>query len=275
MSDVVDPATVSTPSANEVTPVSAPAVESAPAVPAAPVSQETNASAAPGNDPTPAAEPAAAALPTPEAPAAAEPTSLLGDAGKPPEVKAEEVKPVEAEPVKAEEPVAAEAPPEPIVYDLKIPETVKLSDAERAEIHGLFNEGQVKPEVAQKYLDRHYAEVQKVADAIRAEQHTVWQQTQEEWRNQVMADPEIGGNRLQTTLTSAGAMIEQYGSEELRRMLGYTGAGNHPAMVRFLNNVGKALGEGRMVPAPSPVSAAVKSRADRLYGGTSKSNGAT
>lgn len=270
----LDTAAVLTPSANDATPVSAPVVEVSPSVPAAPVSAEVSA---PAPAISPDAQPAAIAEAPLPATAAAEPerTSLLSEAGKPAEAAPApaEVKPEEKKEAAEGEAPAEPAPPEPIVYDLKLPETVKLSEAETKEIQELLNEGRAAPEYAQKLIDRHYAEVDKVAKALRDEQWSIWSQTQEDWRGQVMADPELGGNRLQTTLNTAGAIIEQYGSEDLRRMLGYTGAGNHPAMVRFLYNVGRALGEGTMRPAPSPVPQAVKSRADRLYGNT-KLNGA-
>jgi hypothetical protein len=196
----------------------------------------------------------------------------LGEAGKKPEAApAVEAKPDDkAAAPAADAPVEAKA--EPIVYDFKIPEGVALADGERAELVDLFNEGKAQPEYAQKLLDRHYAEVKKVAESIRAEQFSEWNKTQDEWRGQVMADPELGGPRLQTTLNMAGTVLEQYGSDDLRKMLGYTGAGNHPAMVRFMHNIARALGEGRPVPAPPPVSQAIKTRADRLYG--TKPNGA-
>lgn len=274
MSDDLNATVTHTPTASQ-TPAPDLAVETV-AVPAAQVPAQEPSAIQPGST-VPVAEPSAPAASDPASVAGAapqEPTSLLSDAGKPAEAAPVEAKPEEKkEEAKPAELPAEAAPPEPIVYELKIPEAVKLSETELKEVQELFNEGRVAPEVAQKYLDRHYTELEKATKSIRDDQWNVWNKTQDEWRDKVMTDPELGGNRLQTTLNTAGAIIEQYGSEDLRKMLGLTGAGNHPAMVRFLYNVGKALGEGRPIPAPPPVSQAVKSRADRLYGNT-RPNGA-
>lgn len=254
-------------------PVAAPVAESAAANPtigapaAAPV-------AAPGgtvNQPvdailkstdvsTPPAQPAAVTTEIDKSPA-----SVIGGAEvpKPVEVKpgdpAPEVKPVETAPVEA-----------PITYtDFKLPEGVTKDQLpEMAKFVEVLTKHKATQDFGQALIDMYVSEVQSAIET----QTKVWNDTQSAWRAQAQADPEIGGNRTETVLHTVAGLITEFGGtaqeqKDLRKVFDYTGAGNHPAIVRFLYRMGKAYGEKGPVPAPTPRNAPEsKSRATRRYG---------
>lgn len=266
MADATAPAApVPTPAATE-----APPVASAPAPAAAIPSAEPAAVAATAAAPEPAA--AAPEPPAPEAaPVAAtpepEPASLLGEAGKPaPETPA---------PATPEAPVAATEPPAaPVpVYEFKFPEGAEAPPAEELKpFTDLLGASRVPPEAGQQLLDLHLAEVQKYAERLSQHQDNVWKETRANWVNDLRQDPDLGGNRFQATVQVCGQLIEQFGGSpeqkaELRQAFNATGMGDHPALVRFLHNIGVAMGEGRPVPASKPVPM-VPRRADRRYAGS-------
>lgn len=283
MVEVVAPASPTT-----VAPAAAPAPASpAPvaAAPAAPIATPAPAAPAASSEAappapvaaSPAATPAAAeaapiavpdAAPTTEAapePASPESPSLLGEAGKPPATP-------EAAPAVPEAPVTPEATPAP-TYEFTWPEGVTPPAAEElAPLTSLLGEIKAPQEQAQKLVDLHLSEVNKVVERIAKQNENAWTDTRKEWVDKIKADPELGGNRFQTIVQQAGSVIELYGGtkdqiSELRQVFNFTGAGDHPAVVRLLSNIGRALGEGKPVPATTPA-AAPAGRANRRYAST-------
>src|SRR6185437_7889894 len=130
-------------------------------------------------------------------------------------------------------------------------------------------------EFGQKLVDLYVNEVQGLGQRLQQRQVEIWNDQNAAWKDEVRGDPELGGNRIATTLNTCGSVIEQYGGTpqqiaELRQAFNATGAGNHPAVVRLLHNIGKALGEGRPVPAQKPAPAPV-GKAQRRYAGNTGS----
>jgi hypothetical protein len=221
------------------------------------------------------------------APVAPEPpSSLLGDAkGKPAEAPAA-AKPAEgaaAKPAETPEAQPVKAPA-PTYEPFTLPEGVNVDK----DVMGRFTtdllaafETDTKADHAkvqqfgQKLVDFHSTEMKQAVERVTQHQLTHFDNTQKEWKEAFEADPEIGGNRKQTTLATAGAMIEQFGGTPeqqaaLRKMLSYTGAGNNLHLIRMLNNMGEALSEGQPVVGQQPAPVDRPSRAERRYG---KGNG--
>lgn len=69
----------------------------------------------------------------------------------------------------------------------------------------------------------------------------------DKWLAEVKADRELGGENLTATKMNIGRAIDAYGSPELRQYLKDTRLGNNPAMVRFLNAVGKQVSPDKFV----------------------------
>lgn len=257
-----------------------------PAASAAPVVTDAS-SPAPVAAPTPSDSSAAASAQPVLAPA----TSLLTETPEP--AKAPEAAPAPAPEVKTPDPAAETkpadapaadpaAPPEAPVatpsYEFKLPDDVQAAPEQLAKLNELIGGLEIDAkldhgkaqEFGQKALDYHLSELQRVATEIDQQGRQAWNEMREGWRNTFKSDPELGGNRQQTTLAACTRIIDQFGGNEaqraeLRTILGTTGAGDHPALIRLLANVGKALGEGRPVPAVVPKSPVVPSRKERRY----------
>jgi hypothetical protein len=79
---------------------------------------------------------------------------------------------------------------------------------------------------------------------------------QNEWKSQINSDPEIGGSKWNGTRASIGRLFDSLGDANLtdgfREAMDYTGAGNHPAVVKFLARVAQRLTEGGPVRGGGP-----------------------
>lgn len=271
----------------------APAAEAAPAVvveaPAAPAAEPTLLDAA--KPEKPAAEPVKDAAS--DSPAPAEAAKVEGD--KPeakPDAKAEGDKKPDAEAKDAAKPdpgkpdATAKEPPAPIKYDaFKLPDGVKLDDerfSKFAEVAGL---GQVPQDVAQSLLDLHIGEMTKYAEDVSkqadARQRDVWKKLNDTWKTDFRKDEQLGGNRSETTLAMAKAVIEEYGgsADQVKDLLAHTsnnGMGNYVGFIRLMANIGEALNifeESEVQPNPTPPKIG-GSRSERWYP-NSKMNGAS
>lgn len=205
-------------------------------------------------EPAKPAEPAAPAVEKVDAVAAAKET-------KP----AAEAKPVEAaKPAEAVKPAVPAAAPEPIKYDFKMPETMAGTKADDPGIQaftGVLNEAKAPPEVGQKLLDMHADRMMAFAQQMRDEQFKVFNQTREDWAKEVKSDPEIGGAGYQTAMGAIARMRDLFVSSHpttspeyqkdrasFEQFLRVTGAGDHPAFLRFAHNVAASFDEPALPP---------------------------
>lgn len=209
-----------------------------------------------------------AAAPAPEAPA---PGSLLELADTKPKVDGAEPakepakEPVEAKPeavkdaekpkeepakVTEAEPAKEAAPPEPaapIKYEtFKIPETIKLDDKELGKFTEIASAAGIKQDQAQSLIDLYIADATRMRQDLQTEQRRTWDTLNDTWKDGTRKDPEIGGNRLETSLSMAKAFIEEYGGtpEQVRDLIAHTtnnGMGNYVNFLRLLCNAGRAL----------------------------------
>ncbi len=234
------------------------------------------------------------ALAVAEVPAAAEASvvaetatgaSLLSEAeGKKPAEAGEAPKPKEGEGAAAakegEEPAKAaegEAPkPEPITFEpFTAPEGFDLKEEAVKQFTEILGDPNLSAqERGQKLLDMYAAEVNGIRESYHQQQIDSWRQLNDQWKEGTRSDPELGGNRVNTTLSIAKAVIEEYGGtkEQQTELLSHVdnnGMGNYVGFVRLLHNIGTALNvlEDKIIAAPSSSPSAPKSRAERWYGG--------
>jgi len=216
-----------------------------------------------GSSPPPDAPPAAGVA-APAAGAAPEPTSLLSTV---PEPAAEPAKPVETEEEKTAR-LAAETPEQKAErekaegearvlamkpYDaLTLPEGMPADQPAFADFKKQALDLGVEPEKAQKLIDTVAPRMKEAMEAP----YNLWADTQVAWVNEVKADPVIGKD-LDKNIAIAARAIDSYGTAEeakaVRTALAFTGAGNNPAIVRWMHRVGLTLKEGGPVlgnPAP-------------------------
>jgi hypothetical protein len=243
-----------------------------------------------GSPPAPAVVPpagdgGAAPAPTVEAPAkpgdlnpapASEPKSLLSDAKPEPipveteEQKAERLKnetpeektareKVEADKAEADKGARAEAIKP---YDaLTLPEGMLADQPAFVDFKNTALDLGIEPEKAQKLIDTVAPKMKEAAEAP----YNLWADTQEKWVSEIKADPVIGGANMEKALAVAARAIETYGTPELRTALAFTGAGNNPAVIRWMHKVGLTLGEGKPVEAKSAPTPKAP-LATRMYG---------
>lgn len=149
-----------------------------------------------------------------------------------------------------------------IKYDLKLDEASILDKSEVSEIEAYAKANKLTNEQAQHLLDMKHEAVSK----HHQKQMEAFNETKEKWREQVIADKEIGGENFNRNIEYAHRALKQYGSDSLREQLDSSGLGNHPELVRMFARIGQAMSEDRLVktgamPAPS------KSYEEIFYGG--------
>jgi len=192
--------------------------------------------------------------------------------------EAEKPKPQEGEP-QPDPSTAAQEPPEPakLTYEpFKLPDDVGAPDDERmTAFTDLIGEAGLTQEQGQKLIDLYADEVRHFHEQMAAEQHRVFGETRAAWRKAVTEDREIGGNRLNTTLAAVRALRDRFATDdahlkEFARVLDFTGAGDHPAVIRWFANAAKGLAQLHREPGPVPASqpAPARNRYERRYSTT-------
>lgn len=226
----------------------APAVQEAPAAagPApVPASESVPATEAPA---APEATPAASVAPQEAAPAEPAKTTLLTESEKLAEAKPAEKS---AEPEKP-----AELPP--VTYEpFTLPEGVTMGGDRLDAFRAVLGEQRVDQAHAQKLVDMHVAEVMQAQAAWREQQSKAWIDANAGWIEQAKNDPEIGGNRFETSLTAAKTLLGQLmrtpeEKAELQQVLSMTGAGNHPIIIKAFARAATMMREGAPLATTQP-----------------------
>jgi hypothetical protein len=127
-----------------------------------------------------------------------------------------------------------------------LPEGVSLdAEAGKAFVDLINNAELAGKDRGQGLLDLHTREIERVAKAISDNQRKVWDDLNAGWKDQLRKDPELGGNRLDTSLSMAKAVIEEHLSpgdaEALLKHVDNNGMGNFPVFIRLLHNIGKKM----------------------------------
>lgn len=261
--------------------------------PAPAVISPASASVAPTAD-TAASSPASIVETTPtEAPITEQPSESTGpetplgtdpDAPKEdPQVKEEEItkspdgdKPAEEK--KDEDSQSDEPAPLPAFEAFKLPEGLTADSDAFTNLTKMLGEFEVKTKAehaevqafGQSLVDRHVEQLNKTIKQVSDVWTQNWENQKKDWFESFKSDPEIGGNRMDTTLAAARQFIRTHGGtpkqqQEFRELMNVSGVGNHPAVIRLLAKASKVMSEGRPLPASSPVSDK-KGRAATLYG---------
>jgi hypothetical protein len=150
---------------------------------------------------------------------------------------------------KGEEPKGAPAKYE----DFAVPEGFTLDEDVAKDASAIFKKHDLNQAAAQELVDL-YVKLTKEA----AEQpFKTWSDQQQKWKDEINADPDIGGAKLRPTLTSISKAIDLMGkyADGFREGMDFTGGGNHPGVIRGLNAIAKLVTEGGAVRGngPSPL----------------------
>lgn len=139
-------------------------------------------------------------------------------------------------------------PPAPELFDaekISFSEGMTKDDALFTEFSNLATEHKLSAPVAQHLIDLAAKQVQAAAQRQSAE----WAKQNEDWQTEIKADKEIGGDKLERSLQTFAKVASDpsLSDPKLRAALAFTGAGNHPAIVRTLVKWANALSEGAAV----------------------------
>lgn len=123
------------------------------------------------------------------------------------------------------------------------------------EVEAFAKENGLSNEAAQAMLKREEAMLQKLQDA-NAE---AFDNRVESWRQDVLADKQLGGENFEKTKLDAQKAVKHFGDEDFIKILNETGYGNNPSVVRFLANIGalmqndSLIASGKEQPGEKPL----------------------
>lgn len=146
---------------------------------------------------------------------------------------------------------------------LTLPEGVIVDEEVLTQFLETVNtDGLSRAEVAQKFIDLQLSLNEKVGAAATEAAQELWDKTQAEWISQCRALPEIGGDRLPSTLeTIKRGLISAGADDKVFEALNLTGAGSHPAIVQLMHKLVQPFVEPAPVAGDPPkgsLSAALK-----------------
>lgn len=114
----------------------------------------------------------------------------------------------------------------------------------------MFKDVNLSQEQAQKL----YSAYEKEQGSFIELSQKAFNQIRDDWFNQTISDPQIGGQNIGQTKLCIKRVMQQCGNKELSEFLNKTGLGFNPAMVRFMTKVGELLGnDNHFVQGQAPV----------------------
>lgn len=158
---------------------------------------------------------------------------------------------------------SAEAKPEvkvegaPEAYAFVAPEGKTYDPHILTAFEASAKEANLTQDAAQKLLDSMSPKIaERQAEQVLA--------INKEWLDSSKADKEFGGDGLDANLGVAKKALDMFGSPELSKLLGTTGLGNHPEVIRAFYRIGNAISEDKFVSGAAPT-ASLATAASVLY----------
>lgn len=152
-------------------------------------------------------------------------------------------------PAPTPEPSLASPPAQLTAADLTVPDGFTLDEATSKSLVDIMNNSFLTPAARANELIKLQSNLAKAASE--AGSARVREMVQG-WRDETLADPEIGGDKIQSTLSNVNVVMRKFGSDDLRKVFDESGLGNNIHLVRFLSKIGAALGEGAPAASPAP-----------------------
>jgi len=142
----------------------------------------------------------------------------------------------------------------PETYTFEPPEGLDLDDETKGKIEAFAEQAKelgLNQKQYQSLIEYDLNRAQQLNEAAVES----WNGRVEDWRKSAKADKEIGGEKLSENLKVAENAIKQFGDADLRALLkspsqdnpNGLAIGNHPAVLRFLNRVGKAIADPKLL----------------------------
>lgn len=163
---------------------------------------------------------------------------------------------------------AAKAAAAPVYTDFTIPKEVGIDPALMEKAKATFAAQGLSQEQAQAVVDFYSGDVAKIITEAAAKPYDLWRDTQAKWQEDIKADAEIGGAKMQAAMANGARAIDLFSTKDeaiaLRQALAFTGATNNPAIARFFARVGARISDGKFVPGNAPTTAP-KTAAEVLF----------
>lgn len=141
------------------------------------------------------------------------------------------------------EPTTPPAPaPAPVEYKFTAPDGQTYSDRLVASVTEFAQAHKLPPEAAQALIASRHGDLQEQAKALTDQVAG--------WKAKLLADPELGGDKLPENRAIVNKTIT-LGPPELAELLDKSGMVDHPVVFKWLHGIGKTLSEDRFVAAPS------------------------
>jgi hypothetical protein len=154
----------------------------------------------------------------------------------------------------------------PEKYDLKLPEGTIVDEPMMAEFTAFAKESKLTNDQAQKAADLHL----KAIGAFAAKQAAEFTDQQKKWTDEMIGDKDLGGKKIDDTLSVARKVVSAFGTPRLKADLERTGMGNHPDLVKMFHAVGLQLGDDNKWIGTNKPAGERKSTEEVFYGGNSE-----
>lgn len=147
-------------------------------------------------------------------------------------------------------------------YELSLPKGVDVDTGLLEAMTPTLKELGLNNEQASKLAGIYAEQLQKDGEARSA----ALQAQTESWGQELVKDPEMGGDKFDTTVARAAKAVKQFGTPALMQMLDETGLGNHPELVRAFSKIGEKLKEDTAEGGDGPAGGVILDDAEAIYG---------
>lgn len=149
--------------------------------------------------------------------------------------------------------------------DLKLSDESALAPSDLELLTDFAKDSELSVEAAKGTLDL----VDKIVASMGERNQKVLVEAQKAWDKEIKNDTYLGGKHYKETGEISFRVMDRFGNKELDEVFKESGIGRHPAMVRFVNAIGKAMQDDKLVKgANADEPKQKKSFGDRLYPGT-------
>jgi hypothetical protein len=138
-----------------------------------------------------------------------------------------------------------------------VPEGFAIDKEVGDKVSALFKEGNLSQSYAQKLIDFYVKETQEAQQRP----FDTYKEMRKAWVEEINKDSEIGGSKLNGAMAQISRLIGSTGEagEAFKDAMDYTGAGDHPAVAKFLYALAKKLTEGGPVRGSGPSTEGMRS----------------
>ncbi|QHJ83824.1 MAG: hypothetical protein [Bacteriophage sp.] len=125
-------------------------------------------------------------------------------------------------------------------FEFKIKDGYSLTDEQKQDYLNIAKEQGVKPDQMQTFIDKHIEATERNLGE--------YKKTVSDWDNEVRNDPVLGGDNFPQTKKNLNNALSGKidGGQEVRKLLAETGLISNPSVVKFMNNLGKMLVDGKI-----------------------------